>query len=248
MIRIAASIRSPARRPASVFRADPARLGQELLGPGPHVHHRPMGLARTLAGIDEEHRRPCVGCRRLEERGHANGERRADTDQQPDPCRGRVDGSPAIARARRAPDGPDLDARRGRAGSARGTSATPRPIGGEIAQRRQLGDVARPDRTRVAAAEGRDATRQADPRAGQHDDQRSHPFDRGHQPPALAIHLKHYSTSPLTGRYQSSRGSRACPACCQHDERRAHTQRMRGDRPALGMRADDDAAIVAPTI
>ena len=32
-------------------------LRQELLGPGPHVHHRSVRIGRTLAGIDEEHRR-----------------------------------------------------------------------------------------------------------------------------------------------------------------------------------------------
>jgi hypothetical protein len=44
-------------------REEPAGLGQELLRLGPHVHHRPMGIARTFAGIDEEHRRLSVGCR-----------------------------------------------------------------------------------------------------------------------------------------------------------------------------------------
>ena len=43
-------------------------------------------------------------------------------------------------------------------------------IGGEVAQRRELGDVVCPDRARVAAAERRDATGDADPGTGEHDE------------------------------------------------------------------------------
>jgi hypothetical protein len=62
-------------------------------------------------------------------------------------------------------------------------------VRGEVAQRRQLGDVVRPDRPRVAAAERRDAARQADPGAGQDDDQPLRRLDGGNEPPALDIHL-----------------------------------------------------------
>ena len=43
-------------------------------------------------------------------------------------------------------------------------------IGGEVAQRRQLGDIVCPDRARVAAAKCRDATGDTDPGTGEHDE------------------------------------------------------------------------------
>ncbi len=79
-------------------REEPAGLGQELLGLGPHVYHRRVRIARTLAGIDQEDRCVSVGCRCLEERGHADGERAYHANQQLNSCCGRVDDVPLVIR------------------------------------------------------------------------------------------------------------------------------------------------------